>query len=159
MNLVRHNPAALSGYRPRSFEDQFGRLVETMFDDMLAPFSASAGLPRWQAEGVATPRLDVTETEQAFDIEVDMPGVKKEDVKVSVDHQRVTIEGECRSSKQDKQDDNVVYAERVARRFLRSFTLPADVDETAAQAHLENGVLQLTLPKKQAASAKRIAIQ
>ena len=155
MNLMRRHPATLSGYRPRSFDEQFGNLVETMFEDMLAPFSAGAAL----AEGVATPRLDVTESDQAFSIDVDMPGVRKEDVKISVDRQRLTIEGECRSSKQDKQDENVVYTERMARRFVRSFTLPTDVDDSAAQAHMENGVLHLTLPKKQGASATRIAIQ
>lgn len=159
MNLVRRNPGSLSTYRPRSLEDQFGRLFETMFEDMLAPFSASTGLPQWQAEGVAMPRLNVTESDQAFEIEAEMPGVKKDDVRVSVENQRVTIEGECQQNTEQKQGENVVYTERSARKYLRSFTLPADIDEASAQAHMENGVLSLSIPKKQGGAATRIAIQ
>jgi HSP20 family protein len=159
MNLVRRNASPLSTYRPRSIEDQFGRLVESMFEDMLAPFSASTGMPGWQIEGVATPRLNVTESDQGFDIEAEMPGVKKEDVKVSVENQRLTIEGECAGGSEQKQGENVVYAERSARRFMRSFTLPSDVDEAAAQARMENGVLHLTLPKKQGSAPARITVQ
>jgi HSP20 family protein len=159
MNLVRRHPMPLPSYRPRSVEDQFGRLVETMFEDMLAPFSAATGMPQWQPEGAASPRLNVTETDQAFDIQAEMPGVNKEDVKVSVENQRVTIEGECQKNTEQKEGENLVYAERSARKYLRSFTLPGDIDEGAAQARMENGVLNLSIPKKQGGAATRIAIQ
>lgn len=158
MNLIRR-PTPLGAYRPRSIDDQFGRIVENMFDDMFAPLAAGAGLPQWATEGIATPRLNVTETDKEFMVEAEMPGVKKEDVKVSVENQRVTIEGECKRDSEQREGENVVYSEHSARKYMRSFTLPSDVDEAAAQAQLEHGVLKLTLPKKQAAAATRLTVQ
>ena len=157
MNLVRRGSSPLSAYRPGSVEDQFGRIVESMFEDFFAPFAQGAG--RWTEEGAATPRLNVNETEKTYEVQAEMPGVNKEDVKVAIDHQRVTIEGECRRANEQREGESVVYSERSARKFMRSFTLPTEVDETAAQAKLENGILQLTLPKKQGSEARRLTIQ
>ena len=159
MNLVRRTTSPLSVYRPHSIEDQFGRIVESMFEDMLAPFTAGGTLPRFSEEGSISPRLNVTETEKSFEVEIEMPGVKKEDVKVSVEHQRVTIEGEAKREEQQREGENVLYTERSARKFVRSFMLPSEVDEATAQARMENGVLSLSLPKKQASAAKRLTVQ
>ena len=150
MNLIRRNPSALPAYRPRGLDEQFGRLVENMFEDMFAPFAQA---------GALSPRLNISETDQAFQIEAEMPGVKKEDVKVAVEHQRVTIEGQSQHQSEQREGENLLYAERSASRFLRSFTLPSEVDENGAQARMEHGVLTLTLPKKQGSAATRIAIQ
>ncbi len=157
MNLVRRGSTPLSAYRPGSVEDQFGRLVESMFEDFFAPLAQGGGGLR--DSGAAMPRLDMSETEQAYEIQADMPGVDKEDLKVAIDHQRVMIEGECRKANERREGENVVYSERSARKFMRSFTLPTEVDDTAAQAKLENGVLHLTLPKKQGSEARRLTIQ
>ncbi|MEW6371933.1 MAG: Hsp20/alpha crystallin family protein [Pseudomonadota bacterium] len=157
MNLVRRGSTPLSAYRPGSVEDQFGRLVESMFEDFFAPLAQ--GGSRLGDAGAAVPRLDMSETEQAYEIQADLPGVDKEDVKVAIDRQRVTIEGECRKANERREGENVVYSERSARKFMRSFTLPTEVDDTAAQAKLENGVLHLTLPKKQGGEARRLTIQ
>ena len=117
-------------------------------------------MSRWVGDtGAAVPRLDMSETEQAYEIQADLPGVDKEDVKVAIDHNRITIEGECRKANERREGENVVYSERSARKFMRSFTLPTEVDDTAAQAKLENGVLHLTLPKKQGSEARRLTIQ
>jgi HSP20 family protein len=159
MNLIRRNSAPLSTYRPRAIEDQFGRIVENMFEDMLAPFTVGGGLSRLAEDGSISPRLNVTETEKSYEIEAEMPGVKKDDVKVSVDNQRVTIEGECKREEEQREGENVLYTERSARRFMRSFVLPTEVDDATAQARMENGVLVLSLPKKQASSAKRLTVQ
>jgi len=159
MNIVRRNPSSLAAYRPRSLDDQFGRLVENMFEDMFAPFTAGSGLSQWAGENVATPRLNVTETDKSFEVEAEMPGVKKEDIKVAIENQRVTIEGECKRESEQREGENVVYSERSARKYVRVFTLPTDVDETAAQARLENGVLSLSLPKKQGGAATRLTVQ
>ena len=159
MNLIRRTPSQLSTYRPRSIDDQFGRLVESMFEDMMAPFVGGTGLSQWQGEGVASPRLNVTESDNAFEIQAEMPGVNKEDVKVAIENQRVTIEGECKREDEQREGENVVYSERAVHKFMRSFTLPGDVDENAAQARLENGVLKLTLPKKQGAAPTKLTIQ
>ena len=159
MNIVRRNPSTLSAFRPRSFDDQFGRLVESMFEDMLSPLSQSGALSPWAAEGTLSPRLHVSETDQAFEVQADMPGVNKEDVKVAVEHQRVTIEGESKRESERREGENLLYTERSASKYVRSFQLPAEVDEANAQARMENGILTLTLPKKQGNAPTRIAIQ
>jgi len=155
MNLVRRGiPSGV--YRPSMAEDGFGRLVDTMFEDFFAPLAING---RRLDDGASIPRLDLRETEQAYEIQADMPGVEKEDLKVAIDHQRITIEGECRKANERRDGENVVYSERSARKFMRSFSLPSEVDDAAAQARLENGVLHLTLPKRQGGTARRIDIQ
>ncbi|HEU4376738.1 MAG TPA: Hsp20/alpha crystallin family protein [Telluria sp.] len=159
MNLVRRTGSPLSVYRPSAIEDQFGRMVESMFEDFFAPVAQAAALSRWPEESVSSPRLNVTENEQSFQVQAEMPGVKKEDVKVAIDRQRVTIEAETKQEQQQREGENLVYAERTARKFMRSFMLPTEVDDAGADARLEDGILTLTLPKKQASAAKRLTIQ
>jgi HSP20 family protein len=103
--------------------------------------------------------MDVSETEKSFEVQAELPGVKKEDVKVAIDGQRVTIEGVCQQANEQRQGEQVVYSERSTRRYQRSFTLPSEVDDAGAEARLENGILMLTLPKKQGAAARRLTIQ
>ena len=159
MNIIRRNPSALSGYRPRGMDDQFGRLFENMFEDMFAPFTQPGALSQWSGDSAASPRLNVSETDKTFEIQAEMPGVNKEDVKVAIDRQRVTIEGESKRESEQREGENLLYTERSASRFMRSFTLPSEVDESNAQARMENGVLSLSLPKKQGSTATRIQIQ
>jgi len=156
MDLVRRGSTPLSTYRPGAVEDQFGRLVESMFEDFFAPLAQAN---RWSDANASIPRLDMTESEGAYEIQAEMPGVEKDDLKVAIDHQRVTIEGECRKANERREGENVVYSERSARKFMRSFTLPSEVDDANAQARLENGVLHLTLPKKQGSPVRRLEIQ
>jgi len=156
MNLIRRGGSALPAYRPGSVEDQFGRMVESMFEDFFAPLAQGRG---GLGEAAMAPRLDVAETEKTYEIQAELPGVEKEDVKVSVDGQRITIEAQCRGANERREGETVVYAERTARSFLRSFALPTEVDDAAAQARLENGVLHLSLPKKQGTEARRLTIQ
>jgi HSP20 family protein len=156
MNLIRRNPTPLSTFQPGSMEDQFGRMVESMFGEMFGPLARGA---TWAAEGMAAPRLDVTENEQAFEVQAELPGVKKEDVKVAIDGQRVTIEAECQQANEQRQGEQVVYSERSARKYQRSFTLPSEVDDGNAAARLEDGVLMLTLPKRAGGAARRLTIQ
>jgi HSP20 family protein len=149
----------MSIYRPRSLEDQFGRMVETIFEDLIAPAAQAAAFSRFSEEGTMSPRVDISENDQAYMVKAEMPGVKKEDVKVSIENQRVTIEAEVKHEEEKKEGDNVVIAERSARKYMRSFLLPAEVDDSAAEARLEDGILTLTVPKKQAAAAKRLTVQ
>jgi HSP20 family protein len=155
MNLIRRGSSPLAAYRPGTVEDQFGRMVESMFQDFLAPLQGRRG----QEDGLGLPRLDVSETDAAFEIQAELPGVRKEDIKVSVEGSRVTIEGECQQGNEQRQGEQVVYSERSTRRYQRSFTLPSEVDDTGAEARLENGILMLTLPKKQGNAARRLTIQ
>lgn len=156
MNLIRRGTGPLATFRPGSMEDQFGRMVETMFQDFFAPLAQGG---HRGDDGMGMPRLDVRETDRDFEIHADMPGVKKDDIKVSIDGPRVTIEGECQQANEQREGEQVVYSERSTRRYQRSFNLPSEVDDATAEARLEDGVLKLTLPKKAGGAARRLTIQ
>jgi len=156
MNLIRRSGSPLAGFRPGTMDDQFGRMVENMFQDFLAPLAQGG---RAADDGLGVPRLDVSESDQAFEVRAELPGVQKDDIKVSIDGARVTIEGECQQGNEQRQGEQVVYSERSIRRYQRSFTLPSEVDDATAEARLDNGILMLTLPKKQGNAARRLTIQ
>jgi HSP20 family protein len=158
MNHMRRPGQALVRYHPSTIEGQLGRMVESMFEDLIAPV-AQAAMARLPDEGVASARVNVAEDEKSFRIEAELPGVKKEDVKVAIDGPRVTIEAEVKQEQQKREGESVVRAERTARKFVRSFILSSDVDDAGADAKLEDGILTLLLPKKQAGSAKQLTIQ
>ncbi|MES2902020.1 MAG: Hsp20/alpha crystallin family protein [Pseudomonadota bacterium] len=101
----------------------------------------------------------MSESDKSFKVQAELPGLRKEDVKVAIERQRVTIEGESKQENEQREGENILYSERRASKFLRSFMLPSEVDEASAQARMENGVLSLTLPKKQGSEATRIPIQ
>lgn len=156
MNPLQRGSSPLAPYRSTALEDPFGRMVENLFQEFLAPLSQGN---RWASEGMAVPRLDLIETEKTFEVQAELPGVKKDGVQVAVDGQRVTIEGACQTANEQRQGEQVVYSERSTRRYQRSFTLPSEVDDAAAEARLEDGVLMLTLPKRQGGTARRLTIQ
>jgi HSP20 family protein len=102
--------------------------------------------------------LDVTETDQAYLIKAEMPGVKREDIKVSIQGDQVTISAETNAD-EERTEGNIVCRERYHGKQFRSFTLPQSVDEENAHAACNNGVLELNLPKKGGVGAKQLAIQ
>jgi HSP20 family protein len=103
-------------------------------------------------------RLDVTETEKAYLVKAEMPGVKREDIKVSIQGDQVTISAET-SADEERTEGNIVCRERYHGKQFRSFSLPQSVDEENAHATCNNGVLELNLPKKGGAGAKQLSIQ
>jgi HSP20 family protein len=105
-----------------------------------------------------TPLLDLAETEAGYKVILDLPGVAKQDVNVSVDGRRVSIEAHGQRSDEKNEGERVIYRERAQTRYARSFTVPQDVDAAQAQARLEQGVLTLHLPKRTVHSASRITI-
>ncbi len=115
------------------------------FDDLMRDFAAG----RWRNADAAPAyiRIDVSENEQGFEVSADLPGLRKEDIKVSIDGNVVSLATEFKQEKSEK-DDNCLCRERVSGQLSRSFTLPQDVDEAKAQARYDNGVLHLSLPKK-----------
>lgn len=114
-------------------------------------------------EGEAAPpkmRIDVSESDKAFTVEADIPGVKKEDINVSVDGNVVSIKAETRSEKETKGDrDKILRSERYYGAVSRTFSLGQDVDDTQVKAKYTDGVLTLELPKKAPAAASKILIQ
>lgn len=125
------------------------------FDSLFNAFDLMRPLRAFDSEHI---RMDVSETDQAFVVRADMPGVKKEDVKVSVDGNEVTISAEV-SEEQERKEGSSMWRERFHGQQYRSFTLPQQVDDEKATATCRDGVLELTLPKKPGGGAKRLTVQ
>lgn len=123
------------------------------FEDMLREFR-QPGLLRQEAPAI---RLDVDESDQAYTISAEIPGVRKEDIKVDIDGNRVAISAERKRESEEKQG-NSVRSERHWGRQYRSFALQTPVDESKAEARYDNGVLKLVLPKKTDAGGRRLSI-
>jgi HSP20 family protein len=136
----------------------FDRLLDVAFDRLLSQ-------PADDAAPVRRPAIDVSESDGAYVVTLDVPGVTREDVKVSIDGRRVSIVAEARGQSTDetpaadaaaetsdapKAAERVILRERAVASFARSFTLQSEIDQSASQARLENGVLTLTLTKRSA---------
>lgn len=126
-------------------------------DDFLREFSMMPTLRGFEPEPRI--RIDVSETDQSYQVRADIPGVKKEDVKVSIDGNVVSIRAEMKEEKEEQMAGNMMRSERHYGEMYRSFTLPQDVDEEKAEAKYQDGVLSLTLPKKTGTASKQITVQ
>ena len=125
------------------------------FDDM---FRVPRSLLRRMPEEPQI-RMDVSEDEKAYHVKAEIPGVRKEDVKVSIDGDQVSIGAEVRKEKEEKKGETIIRSERYYGNQFRGFTVAQQIDSTKAEARYENGILELTLPKKEPNSAKQIAVK
>ena len=105
-----------------------------------------------------SPALDVAETDAGYTVKLEMPGVAKDDIKVSVEGRKVSLQAQSASSDEKKDGERVLYRERPATSYARSFTLPVEVDQAESGAKLEHGVLTLTLPKRHVRAAAQITV-
>lgn len=139
--------------------DPFGSL----FDDFFGDFFARSGLPMAvrgaELPAVARARMDVIDKGDRFEVLLDLPGVKKDDIQVTIEGSRVAITAASKSEKQEKDGDRVLHSERFAASYARTFELPVEVTEAGAEANFENGVLKLGLPKRATVTSKRLAIK
>lgn len=103
-------------------------------------------------------RMDVTRADDAYRIVAEMPGVKKEDIHVTVEGSQVTIMGEVKKETEERKGEEVVRKERYYGKVSRSFMMPQDIDESRVVAKYEDGLLTLTLPNRVKSSAKKIAV-
>jgi HSP20 family protein len=97
--------------------------------------------------GVAQFRVDVSENEKAYTLRAEIPGVKKEDISITIDGDTVAISAEVKSEKDVKNGDRVLRAERYYGKVYRAFTLGQAVEEAGTHAKYADGVLELTLPQ------------
>ncbi len=134
--------------------DPFNELVDDLFKGFFVRPVAFEG--RGEAPRM---RVDVAEKNGAYAITAELPGVKKEDIQVTIDGSQVTLSAETRREKEVPQDERLLHVERSYGKVTRSFSLPQEVDESKAEAKYRDGVLELVLPKKSAAQRKQIAIQ
>jgi HSP20 family protein len=150
----------LSRTASRAVAPHFARAVDRLFDDSFDRYFGGA------ASGARTPALDVSETDTAYTVAFDVPGVTRAQLKVSVEGRRVSLEtaDEPKVEAVNGADapapaaPRVLYRERSAARYARTVSLPAEVDQSASQAKFENGVLTLTLAKKVATGATQLSV-
>jgi HSP20 family protein len=135
------------------------REIEDMFDR----YTRAGGVPRGGGQELArtgdwTPRVDIAETDQAFVIKAEVPEVKKDDVKITVDNGILSICGE-RKQEQEEKGKTFHRVERFYGQFTRSFTLPDNVDEDNITATFKDGMLSLEIPKTEKAQPKAIEVK
>ena len=139
-NLTRYDPFE-TGLEP--FDD--------LFRGFFRPVRMDRELPQF--------KMDVKENDKSYTVHADLPGVKKEDIHVSIEGNTVAITAETRSESEQKEGEKVLKRERSYGKVFRSFSLGSDIDEAAASAKYNDGVLELVLPKKVAAASKRLAVE
>ena len=104
-------------------------------------------------------KVDVKEDEKAFTVHAEIPGVKKEDIQVDVAGDQVSIRAEVKKDQEEKKGEKILHSERYYGMVSRSFSLPSEVDDKGTVAKYEDGVLDLTLPKKSGNGSRRISVQ
>jgi HSP20 family protein len=130
--------------------------LEDAFDNLFRGLPMWVPAPERRAAQPAQFRMDVTENDKEYQVLAEMPGVKKEDISITINGNEVAVSA-SKQEKAVKNGDTVLCAERSYGTIKRAFSLGHEVDEALAQAKYNEGVLELTLPKK-AAAAKRLAV-
>jgi len=138
-NILRYSPA------------------DDAFDDLFRGFFMRP--VRFEGQPEVQIKMDVSEDDKAYTVHAEIPGVKKEDIHVTIDGNQVAVSAEVKNEKEVKEGEKVLRSERYYGKVSRAFTLGQDVDEAAAQAKYNNGVLELRLPKKAASASRKLAIQ
>lgn len=129
------------------------------FNDLDNLFKGFMVRPMFQGAATAPQiKLEVSEDDKAYTVKAEIPGVNKDDIRISVDGNLVSISAEVKKEVEKKEGKKVVHSERYYGQIARSFTLESEVDNGAAQARYTDGVLEAVLPKKQQTPAKRITI-
>ena len=138
-NILRYNPA----------DDAFDDLFRGFF---LRPV-------RFDGQPDVQIKLDVTEDEKGYTVHAEIPGVKKDDISVTIDGNQIAISAEAKNEKEVKEGKKVIRSERYYGKVSRAFTLAQDVDEGTAEAKYDDGVLALYLPKRAASKTKSLTIK
>lgn len=126
------------------------RTFASPFDDLLTP--PASFLEGW------TPAFDVFEDKDKFSVKVEVPGMKREDIDISLDGNTLTVAGELKEEEEHKEAE-MYRAERMFGRFQRSITLPQPVDPNRITANYKDGVLSIVLPKTEESKRKQIEVK
>lgn len=153
MTLIRWNPLRdVTAWHPvntfANMHREFDRMFDRFRDDILEE----------EASKTLIPAVDIIEKENDFNIKVELPGVDKKDVKITVQNDVLTIQGE-KKQECEKKDEDYYRVERCYGSFQRSFTLPSSVASDKIDASYENGILTLSIPKLEEAKPKEIEVK
>ncbi len=132
--------------------EQFDSLFPEIFRRFARPFALSDNLP-------AEIRIDVTENDKDYQVRAEIPGAKKEDIRVTVDGNFVSIAAEVKKEKEEKHGGRVLLKESYVGSSSRGFSLAHEIDSKGVVAKLEDGILKLTLPKSSGSAARSIQVQ
>jgi HSP20 family protein len=135
---------------PLEFGPRFNRLFEGL--GLVPPFAEENALAAW------TPACDIYETEKAIMLKVELPGINKENVSVSIENNLLTIHGERKFVEETKRE-NYYRVERNYGEFFRSFTLPNFIEPAKIVAEFKEGLLEIVLPKREEAKPKQVEIK
>jgi HSP20 family protein len=142
-NIVRRDPHA----------------IDNMLDDLFKGFFVRPVRYSGETPEMQMIKMDIKEGDRDYTVHAELPGVNKEDIHVTVDGNTVSINAEVKKTTEEKEGDKVLRSERHYGKVYRSFSLGQDVDEAGAKAKFEKGVLELVLPKKATAAAKKLSIE
>ena len=137
---------------------RYDPFADTGFDDLFRGFFRPVRLAAPSVPAV-TIKMDVNETDKAYVVQAEIPGVSKDQIHVAIEGNQVTITAEVKKESEQKEGDRVLRSERYFGSVYRSFTLPVDLDEAASTARYDSGVLELTLAKKAPVAGRKLAIQ
>lgn len=146
---------ALVRWRPfedlMSIQDELGRFFDEFFGERL-PVRTGKESPAW------IPRVDISEKDDEIVVRADIPGMSKDDIKITLADNVLTISGE-KKLERDEKKENFHRVERIFGSFQRSFYIPTNVDASKIAAAYKNGVLEVKLPKKEEAKPKEIPVK
>ncbi|HTN32312.1 MAG TPA: Hsp20/alpha crystallin family protein [Pseudomonas sp.] len=133
-----------------------------LFDDFFKDFAPGFFVQPLHGDALPSPsqiRIDVKETDEGYSIEAEVPGVNKDNIQVSIDGNQVSLRAEVQQLDEQKDGERVLRSERYYGSVSRSIQLPAEIDTDQCKARYENGVLKLTLPRKQGGSSRQLSIE
>jgi HSP20 family protein len=133
-----------------------------LFDDFFRDIAPGFFIKPLHGDPLPSPaqiRIDVTESDKAYTVQAEIPGVPKENIHVAIDGGIVTLRAEVKQQDGQGGGEKVLRSERYYGEVARSLQLSQDIDQAAAKARYDHGVLTLTLPKKQASGSQRLTIE
>jgi HSP20 family protein len=135
--------------------ERMDELFPEMFRRLMRPMTVAG------QDNQAEIRLDVTEREKDFLVRAEVPGAKKDDIRVQIERNYVSISAEAKQQKETKDDKTgrVLLQESSWGSAMRAFSLPCEIDDKASSAKLEDGVLTLTLPKREGGGSRLLPVQ
>ena len=152
MSLIRWSPAREVTAFPRDIMN-FQREMNRMFDGFFRGSNDEDLIP-----SVWSPAVDIAEFDNEYQVKVELPGITKEDVKISLEQNLLTVKGEKKQEKETK-ESNFHRVERSYGAFQRSFTLPSSVKGDKVDATFANGILTINMPKAEEAKPKQIEVK
>jgi HSP20 family protein len=133
-------------------------LWDDNFENVMERYFPAARLRDEEMAGSLTPRMDVVERDGEFVVRTDLPGIKKEDISITLESGVLTISGETKEETEEKEGGQVIRQERCYGKYMRSLRLATPIDEKRVKANYKDGVLELVLPKAEEAKPKKITV-